>query len=191
MIDQLSSKSNKERLLKIVYLFLSSENRISDAEFSLFEETGKSIEGFSEIKGGVIGECEKILAPPDNNKSRFEIVAEYFSKPKESMGFFSVESNTGNNIILWTLIKLLFQIEMKTEKKQQLVEFWAEAKTINKSIMLEMIDTCETERAISDFKNSIETDKNMSYQEGKPIIHELDENMVSLEESVNNLIVLG
>jgi hypothetical protein len=65
--------------LAIAYLFLSLESSISDSHFSLFEEIGKSIEGFPAMKGEIIGECEKILASPDNSKSRYEIVSELFS----------------------------------------------------------------------------------------------------------------
>jgi addiction module HigA family antidote len=63
--------------LAFAYLLLSSENKISDAGLSLFEEIGKSIEDFPQIKEEVIGECEKTLS--DSGKTRFEIVSDVVS----------------------------------------------------------------------------------------------------------------
>jgi hypothetical protein len=46
---------NEAGQLFCAYLFLSAENRISDADFALFEEIGKSVKEFPEIKGELIG----------------------------------------------------------------------------------------------------------------------------------------
>jgi len=235
--------NEKERLLSVIYMFLSSENRINDADYSLFEEAGKSIEGFSELKGGLIGECEKNLTSEDS-KLRFEIVSMYFLSFKNLGGAINKIKNDGSfkpgteetvakaqatlgdynafirsfrsalsgnenqkraflekrfsttlisdnesRAILWTLIKLFRGIEDKSEKKQQLIDLWVETNQIDKSITLEMIDTCETENALLGFNNWLETNK--SYQEVDSIKQELKKNQISLKESMNNLIVLG
>jgi len=48
-------------LICLAYLFLSSEHKISDDDFALFKEIGKSIEGFSDKKGEIIKNCKKFL----------------------------------------------------------------------------------------------------------------------------------
>ena len=221
--DEMDEKRCKEKtMLRIIYLFLSSENKINDADYSLFEETGKSIEGFLELKGGIIEECEKVLSGYllRDTMSRYEIVSWYFSTCTSSSDYFYEKqkqlkeeyekitdpflragaikksafqptfiSQDESRAILWTLIKLFRSIENKSEKKQQLIDLWVETNQIDKSIALEMIDTCETENALLGFNNWLETNK--SYQDVNSIKQELEKNQVSLKESVNNLIVLG
>jgi hypothetical protein len=198
--------ADKEKLA-LAYLFLSSEERIGDSNFQLFEGIGESIKGFQNIKGEIIGECEKILAPPDRTKSRFETVSEVFSTykvpetPKDnflfSQGKLKWENRTGisfesfNRSILLTLISLQFLTTSKSDKKQQLIEFWAETNLIDQSAILEMNDTCETELHISEYKKWLESSKGISYQEVNSIIQELERNLKSLEQSVGDLIALG
>jgi hypothetical protein len=179
--------SNEQRQLGLAYLFLSAENRISDADFVLFEEIGKSIKDFPKIKGEVIGECEKILASSDSDKSRFEIVSELFSEYKRSGG----SADNLSRSIQWSLIGLQYRAEKKSDIKQQLVALWAETNQIDKSIVLEMRDTYETAYALSKYQNWLETNKKMSYSEVKPIMDELEKNRKSLAESMSNLIALG
>jgi len=173
--------------LGIAYLFLSSEGRINDADFALFEEMGKLIEGFPEIKGEVIGTCEKMLAPPDGGKSRFEVVSEFFSSFKTSYGS-DVNRDYG---ILWALISLQYRCKEKTEKRQQLVELWAEDNGIDKAVISEMWDTCETQNTVIEYQKWLETSKGMSYQEVNSFMQELDKDLKSLQQSVSDLILLG
>jgi len=180
--------SDKDKTqLGIAYLFLSSENRINDADYALFEEIGKSINGFQGIKGGIIGECEKILAPPDGGKSRFEIVSEFFSFYKTSGG----KEVNRNCDILWTLLSLQYRNKEKSEKKQQLIDVWAEANCIDKSIVLEMCDTYETQSAVAEYQEWLKSSKNMSYQEVDSIMQELKKDLENLQQSIIELILLG
>jgi len=186
--------NEEKKQLGIAYLFLSAENRITDADFALFEEMGKSIKGFPEMKGEIIGECEKILSPPDNGKSRFEIVSEEFSSQKSSgfPSFFGLGSaDRRNRAILWTLTSLLYQVTEKTDKKQKLVELWAEKSDIDMAIFIEMCDICKTQYAVFEYQKWLETIKGMSYQEVNSIMQESNTSLKSLEESVRFLITLG
>jgi len=183
----LTSGGKDKQQLRIAYLFLSSENRITDSDLALFEEMGKSIEGFPKMKGEIIGECEKILAPPDNGRSRYEIVSEIFSSYKTSGG----SDVNRNSDILWTLLCLQYRSNEKSEKKQNLVDIWVEANCIDKAIVLEMCDTCETQNAIIEYQKWFEASKGMSYQEVNSVMQELDKDLKSLQQSVNDLIVLG
>jgi hypothetical protein len=200
------SNADKEKLA-IAYLFLSSEERINDTLFQMFEEIGISIKKFPDIKGEVIGECEKILASPDSNKSRFETVSEVYSTyklpetPSDKFLFshqkLKWENKTGisfesfNRSVLLTLTSLQFLTITKSAKKQQLIELWAETNLIDKSVILEMYDTCETEHHISKYKIWLESTKGMPYQEVNSSIQELGKNLKSLEQSVSDLIALG
>jgi hypothetical protein len=168
----------------IAYLFLSSENRINDADFALFEEIGQSNDGFPANKGEIIGECEKILAQSDSKNSRYEIVSEFFSSYKTSEEP-DVNRNCG---VLWALLCLQYRSKGKSEKKQSLVLLWAEANRIDNSIVLEMCDTYETQNAIMEYQKWLETDKGMPYKEVNSIIKRLDEDLKSLQQSVSDLI---
>lgn len=178
-----SYEKNKKQLC-LVYLFLSSENRISDADLSLFERVGNSTKDFSNKKGEVIGDCEKILATPDGNKTRFEIVSGLLSEETTNT------SPEDNRSVLWSLISLLYQIEGKSENKKQLVETWAKKVNIDDSVLLEMHDTCKTQKEIVEYQKWLETSK-MEYLEIKSIMQELDKNLISLQQSVSDLITLG
>jgi hypothetical protein len=190
--------------LGIVYLFLASGNRISNADFVLFEEVGKSVKWFPNVKGEIVGECEKILTPPDDSKSRFEIVSDFFSSYKTSDGSkphivwaseakTSGGSDTNRNCdILWTLQYLQYcRIKEESEKKQQLVNLWAEANGIDNSVVLMMRDICETQNAIIEFQKWLEASKGMTYQEVNSIMQELDKDLKNLQQSVSDLIALG
>ena len=178
--------SIEKKKLGLLYLFLSAENRITDADFSLFEELGESVKGFSEMKGDIIGDCEKLLVSSDS-KPRFEIVAEAFSSYKTSGGAANVQDRS----ILWALVSLENKLTTKSDKKQLLIESWAETMNIDKSLVLEMRDTCETQNTIAEYQKWLETSKNMSYREVSSIMQELDINMKSLQQSVSDLIALG
>jgi hypothetical protein len=175
---------NKKQLC-LVYLFLSSENRISDADLSLFERVGDSTKDFPKMKGEVIGDCEKILATPDGSKTRFEIVSGLLSEETTNT------SPEDNRSVLWSLVGLLYQIEGRSESKEQLVETWAKKSNIDDSVLLEMHDTCKTQNAIVEYQKWLETSKDMSYQEINSIMQELDKNLKSMQQSVSDLIALG
>jgi len=183
---QLAVGGKDKQQLRIAYLFLSSENRITDSDFVLFEEMGKSIEGFQKMKGEIIGECEKILAPPDSERSHFEIVYEIFSyQPSD-------KSKVNRNCdILWTLLCLQYRSKEKSEKKQKLVDIWVKAKRIDKAIALEMCDTYETQNAIIEYQKWLEASKGMSYQEVNSVMQELDKDLKNLQQSLSDLIALG
>jgi len=187
ILSILTSGGKDKQQLRIAYLFLSSENRINDSDFALFEEMGKSIEGFPKMKGDIIGECEKILAPPDSGRSRYEIVSEIFSSYKTSSGL-DVNRNCD---ILWTLLCLQYQSKEKSEKKQNLVDIWLEANRIDKAIALEMCDTYETQNAIIEYQKWLEASKGMSYQEVNSVMQELDKDLKNLQQSLSDLIALG
>jgi hypothetical protein len=175
--------TNKKQLC-LVYLFLSSENRISGADLSLFEKIGNSTKDFPKMKGEIIGDCEKILATPDGSKTRFEIV---FSLLYEETTSLSPEDNRS---VVWSLIGLLYQIEGKSENKKQLIETWAKKVNIDDSVLLEMNDTCKTQKEIVEYQKWLETSK-LEYLDIKSIMQELDKNLISLQQSVSDLIVLG
>jgi|TergutMp193P3_1026864.scaffolds.fasta_scaffold102843_2 hypothetical protein len=176
--------------LQIIYLFLSAENRISDADFVLFEEIGKTVEKFSDMKGEIVGECEKILATPDGNKTRFEIVSNLLSEKATKKLAFLWRTPEDNRSVLWSLISLLYQIEGRSENKEQLVETWAKKSSIDDSVFLEMHDTCKTQKEIVEYQKWLETSK-LEYLEIKSIMQELDKNLMSLQQSVSDLIALG
>ena len=179
---------NKEKnQLSLYYLFLSSEKKLSDADFALFEELGESVKGFSEMKEDIIEECEKLLVPSNGSKSRFEIVTEAFSSYKTSGG----TADTRDYSILWALVSMQYRKEIKSNKKQQLIELWAEAKRIDKSVVIEMCDTCETQNATTEYRTWLETNKSLTYMEVNSFIQELDKNLKSMQQSVSDLIALG
>jgi len=175
---------NKKQLC-LVYLFLSSENRISDADLLLFERVGDSVKEFSKMKGDIVGECEKILATPDGNKTRFQFVSDLLSEEVSS-------KPEDNRSVLWSLVALLYQIEKRSENKEQLVEMWAKKSNIDNSILWEMYDTCKTQNTIVEYKKWLETSKVMSYHEDNYLfVPELEKNLQSLQQSVSDLIALG
>ena len=171
----------RQKTLGLLYLFLSAETRINDNDYSLFEASGKPIEGFSGMKGEIIGECEKLLATPDGSKTRFEIVSDIFSKET------SDDPNV-NRVILWLLMSFY---HLKKGKKQ-LVDLWAKESKIAENILFEMWDTCETKKAIDEYQNWLETNKGMmTHQEFSQLMAEQDKDLKSLQQGVNELIALG
>lgn len=187
MLSMLTSGGKDKQQLRIAYMFLSSENRITDSDFALFEKIGEPIKEFPKMKGEIVGECEKLFASQDSGKSRFEIVSELFSSYKTSGG-----SEVNRNCdILWTLLCLQYRNKEKSEKKQNLVDLWVEANRIDKAIVSEMCDTYETQNAIIEYQEWLETNKGMPYKEVNSVMQELDKNLKSLQKSLNELIVLG
>ena len=247
----------EKEMLGIVYLFLSAEGRISDADYALFEELGKSIDGFSEMKGEIVEKCEEVLVQAAGGttipasvagtlrhavaegaevqagqtvaitesilKLNFEIESTAAGKirflvpagthvaaqqPVAEIGgegdtryhavaglFSSLKSSGGagnkNKDILWTLVRLTYQMKASSKKHQELLGIWAEANQIDKSIVLEMCDTCETQNAISGYKKWLEESNDLLYQEVNSRMLELDKDLKSLEQSVSDLIALG
>jgi len=224
---------NKTRM-GLAYLFLSSENRISDADYALFEEIGKSMEGFADWKGEIVGDCEKMLASANSATARSEIVSEFFSTYQEigksmegfpdckkevvekyenlhtagkivassiSMmlgassphrGFFlgGELSEKSRRNILFTLASLADVSEKKSEARQKLIELWAEVNSIDKSVLMEMQDMLESERAIDGYRNWLKA-SGMTYGQVEPVMAELDKNIKELRDGANALIALG
>ena len=187
VIDIFDPSKEGKTQLGIAYLFLSSENRISDTDYALFEEIGKSVDGFSNWKGEVIGECEKLLVAADSATPRLKIVSDFFLTRKTSGGVANKQSRT----ILFTLVSLLYYNERKSDIKQGLAELWAEVNCIEKSVFLEMCDICATQSVISNHKAWLESSKGISYQKVNSIMKELDNNLESLKKSAVDLAALG
>jgi len=232
-MDQGFADYKDETQIRLAYLFLSSEHKISDDDFALFEEMGKSIKGFSEKKGDITKDCEDLKPLPATDgffptsqsfmssetaadKSRFEIISEIFSavrprgNPRTLAGrmimnggfkvlsfrtmkpFSSDRSEDANNRrdILWTLISLQYRSKEKTEKRQRLIDLWAQANLIDKAVVSEMWDICETQNAIIGCQKWLET-TGKSCQEADSIRQELEKDLKSLLQSVSGLILLG
>jgi hypothetical protein len=168
-----------QKQIGIFYLFLSAETKISNADYLLFEQGGKLIEGFSKIKEKIIGECEKLLAAPDGDKTRFEIVSDLFSK-----------ETSDDPAVNRRILGLLITHNHRNIGKKQLVDLWAKESKIAEDISLEMLDTCETQDAIAEYKKWLNT-SGMPYQEVHSIMQELDKDGKSLQQSANALVVLG
>jgi hypothetical protein len=173
---------HKKNLLGYAYLFLSAEDKISDADLALFEEIGKSIDGFQGIKKEIIDKCESILSG-EAWKPRFEIVSDIL--------FYNEGSTYANNCAILLVLMGLANVTGKSDKKQQLIERWVKGCGIGKSIVLEMLDINETQNAIEEYKQWLEANKGMSHKEVHSIMQELEKNEKSLEQSVSDLIALG
>ena len=92
--------------------------------------------------------------------------------------------------ILWTIISLQYRSKEKTEKRQQLVDLWAKTGGIDKAVISEMQDICETQNAVIEYQNWLET-IGKSCQEADSIRQELEKDLKSLQQSVSGLILLG
>jgi len=185
----------------LAYLFLSSEGRISEADYALFEKFGKSTKGFAGWKKEVVEECENLLASAKSAASRSKIVSEFFSTYQKSgkrstrsgFGFFSggelSEKNSRN--ILFTLASLACLSEKQSAAKQKLVKLWAEANCIDKSVLIEMQDTLESEQAIDGYRKWLQAAIGTATEQVEPVMAELDKNLKELRDGANALIALG
>jgi len=170
--------------LKFVYLFLSVGKRLIQSNYQLFEEIGKSYHGYSGFRRDVIDECEKILALADES-SRFTKITSYF------LAKAGAYIDISNRDILWAFISLVNQMKNKSDDHQKLIDLWIEQNNIDKSIVLEMIDTCQTQHAMVEYDKWLEANKDIFYSEDNSIYQELKKNVEGLEQSVNALIALG
>ena len=70
----------EEAQLFMIYVLLSAEGRINDADYALFETIGSSIEDFPKKKDTIIREADDcLLKACDANQTRFELFTEIFS----------------------------------------------------------------------------------------------------------------
>jgi hypothetical protein len=197
-----------QRQLAIVYFFLSAEHRMSDTDYSVFEELGaskgeftgnkpmKSIFGprniipWKEAKGEIIGECEKLLAQEDSAKTRCEIVSDAFKEYVEDLE--SDEEYEEQRSCLWMLIGLLYQPGIYSESRERLISLWQEnSSEISESMYAEMVDAAKTLNAINEHKERLGTMYGLSYGDASSMQVELDKNIKDIQTSVNDLITLG
>ena len=174
-------------ILRISYLFLSVDNKISDADLTLFDEVGKSIDKFSEMREKIIDDCENLLSKASESSNRFSIINKEISS---CITYIRSESN-GNRDILWALINLFFRTQNRSKKHTQLIKTWAEENQIDASIVLEMFDIYETQIKIIEYREWLETSNNLSPKEIITISQQLDVNQKSIEQSISDLIALG
>jgi hypothetical protein len=199
------SLKSELRELAIVYLFLSAEHRMNDADYSVFEELGASKGKFwvksipqpswwdkditipwKEARGEIIGECEKLLAQEDSEKNRYEIVSDAFKKYADRRQRNEVRSN------FWMLIGLLYQPGIYSEGRERLVSLWQKnSSEISESMYAEMVDAAKTLNAINEHKEGLGTMYGLSYEDANSMRVELDKNIKDIQTSVNDLITLG
>ena len=188
-MEQMKEKNKKAMpdkiKLIIVYLFLSTGKRLTEGNYLLFEEVGKTYIGYSGMRGDVIEECEKVLAEANDEFSRFKKITEYFIN---ITGVYNVISNRR---ILWILVSLINQVRIKSDEHQKLIDLWIDKNKIDSSIVLEMHDTYQTQQAMVEYDKWLETNKDISYLKGSSINKELNKNLLDLEQSVNTLITFG
>ena len=205
----LLGRNKEKKQLCIAYLFLSAEGQISDTNSALFEELGKSFDGFPAMKGAIIGDYKEILLLYGESEASFEIVSDIFSSYSASIGCKggslcglcmkgcpntndNGKSTFANNCgVLWMLISLYYNTKDKSDKKRQLIDIWAKENGINNSIVLEMCDADETLNAINESKRLLEGSNGLSEQEINSRMLELEKDLKNLEQSVSDLIVLG
>jgi hypothetical protein len=187
----------EEKKLALAYLYLSVENRINDSDFALFDEMCASADELKSAKGSVIGECEKYLTQEHLDKNRFALVSEVFAEfadntPNTFLTWgFSGSDEASKRSILWMLVGLMYQSGGNFPNRYQLIETWVKKCQIDISIFVEMRDTSETLKAISGYKNFLETSRGMSYQEANTIMMELDKNIKDLQQSIGDLIAFA
>jgi hypothetical protein len=75
MVPFLSGNEQLRRLV-IAYLFLSVDRPMSDADYSIFEELGSSLEDIWKFKSRIIEASEELLEQENPTKSRYEIVSD-------------------------------------------------------------------------------------------------------------------
>jgi hypothetical protein len=207
--NMLSLTGDTQKRLGIVYLFLSAERRINDADYALFEQTGATLDGFKDARGTIIGECEKALSAETEGKNRYDIVSEIFSEyasstspfggtsfvlPNIGLGGFwfgQIVSDADKRSILWLLLGIMLESGQQTETRQKLVDLWIEKSKIDPSVYNEMKDTTETLAAIANEKAWLEASKGMSYKAVNSMMQELEKNLQEMQGSVSSLIALG
>ena len=82
-------------------------------------------------------------------------------------------------------------MEEKTVNKKQLIYLLAEVYLIDRSVVLEMWDICETQSVVIEHQEWLESNKELPDQENSLILQELDKSMKSMEQSAIDLINLG
>jgi hypothetical protein len=191
------SEEEKEGLIGFILMFLSTEGKISDADFALIEKLENTFGGFpenSELKE-TIEEAESKIFNNDNNdidirihgiaidktKTRFEKIALMFSMLTESEPKI-------NRAILWSMVWLQHWSTEKTNNRQKLIDLWVLKPGNSMSILLEMQEICKTQSEIINYQKSLEENKTMSYSEVKSMLQELDKDLDRLQEKVKNLI---
>jgi hypothetical protein len=193
--------ANKKELrqLAIAYLFLSADHRMSDADYSVFEELVAS----SDKKGEIIGECEKLLGQEGSTKSHYEIISDAFEAyvdPYKEINECDVSLLSSSNILsgfeenrshLWMLISLLYQPGIYSESREKLVAVWLEKSKISESVYTEMCDATKTLDVIKEHKEWLETTNGLPHEYVNSMQAELDKNLKDIQTSVSSLITLG
>ncbi|MDR1985781.1 MAG: hypothetical protein LBP88_02265 [Treponema sp.] len=179
----IGSMSNADaQIMSLVYLFLSSESRISDGSYSAFEKIGNRYEGFAAAKGEIIRMCEEALAEVNPNKSRFTVVSEAFAEIAKPQGFFSLSGldPVQQRSAMWVLVSLVRSNGKVSSTETDLVEIWRCTCRIDQSVLDEMRDTAQTFRALKGYKQWANVNK-----------AQIEQDWNDTTESINQLIKLG
>jgi hypothetical protein len=164
------------KIMSLVYLFLSSEDRLSGRSFSAFEKIGTRYTGFAESKAMIIGKCEQVLGQVNPNKSRFTVVSEAFAEIANSFSSDPVQQRSA----LWVLVSLVRSNGKVSSADTDLVEMWRCTCRIDQSVLDEMRDTSQTFRALKGYKQWANVNKD-----------QIEQDWNDTTESINQLIKLG
>jgi hypothetical protein len=201
---------SQQKKLAMLYLFLSAQRRIRNADFEIFEQIGSAVEGFKDSKGAVIGECEKALAAENAGYCRDQIVTELLSK------YAASEGEKDKRALLWMLLGVTSSADESFEIRKKLITLFVEKGRIDGSLFDEMRDTYEAIHAIAglqewmetyvgmsksqilsetvkitQFNEWLKTSAGMLYEQVRLITLGLEKDLNELQQSANSLIEIG
>lgn len=210
------SMSNDDALkLALVYLFISVEHKITDAEMEKFFVIGRAVKGWGAAKGTIIEECEKLLSGKESEsvdtlelrvlagsianknipahtkhlkrkrESRIESIVEVFTETAQAID--DDEGKVQRTLLSW-FVNLMYGDGLVSEQRLRLAKLWCEKCKLDQSVFDEMKDIVETGAILEKTRSWISTSKD---SEAEAVLLEIEKNLKETEESMSNLVALG
>jgi hypothetical protein len=190
--------------LKMAFLFLISDGKVTKDKYDVFDGIGKSIGDFKEMRRKIINSCLGIFAgnlTKCSEKQRFTTIkSAILSIAKDELLYYNKPSKTQLECF-WMLISLAYNRGELTANKKAILKEVCETWGIKMATAAEMMDTAEAIISIADNKKWL----NSPTEEGgflSSLLHgkknfpvsnaavnsELDKNQEELLKSINLLI---
>jgi hypothetical protein len=177
--------------LKIVYLFLSLEEKISNDDLEKLTQFASQMKLSKEDVDYFIKECEDILSKSFDLEDRFDVVRKAIFDIGNSS--FDLNGKEAERIqCLWLLVNCAYYDGKYSLNERKLLRNISREWKIrdNVTVLSEMEDTAETILDLVDHKKWIKT-TNYSYDYIDGVVKELDKNQQELAANISLMMSIG
>jgi hypothetical protein len=187
------SKSRETKIgqLKIVYFFLSLEEKISDDGLERLNQLASQMKLSKEDIDSSVEECESTLSQSFDAEDRFDVVRKAIIDTGDSL-FGWISKDAEKIQCLWLLVNCAYYDGKYSLNERRLLRNISREWEIkdNVTVLLEMENTAETFFDLIKHKEWIKT-TNYPYNYIDGVVKELDKNQQELTNNISLLMSIG